>query len=295
MTAASEHDGRLGIRLIQVPYTIGDERHGASQGAERVVSAGAVKLLRAHDVDVSLASVERGTPYGDSASASRAVNTELARLVAETEAAGELPVVIAGSCDACLGIVGGLDHSRLGVVWIDAHADFNTPETTASGFFPGMSAAIITGHCYRNLWRQIGDSTPVAEAAIVMLGVRDLSPDAERERLERSAIQVVRWKDGRPDGDATAALARLGARVREVYLHIDLDGLDPTVAPGIVDAPVPGGLSLEELELAIRATAARFRVRAAAVTTFNPALDRDERTLRAVLRILELVAECARR
>ena len=81
--------------------------------------------------------------------------------------------------------------------------------------------------------------------------------------------------------------------MHDVYLHVDLDGLDPEVAPGIVDNPVPGGLSLQDLEEATQAVADRFRIRAAALTTYNPELDEDEKTLRAGLRIIELLADSA--
>jgi arginase len=192
-----------------------------------------------------------------------------------------------------MGVLAGFDHARAGVVWIDAHADFNTPETTVTGFFPGMSAAVVTGHCYQSLWSTIGDSTPVSEAAVVMLGVRDLSPEAERERLERSGIKVVGWDDGRPVSDVGRALDLLRKRVAEVYLHLDLDGLDPEVAPGVVDAPVPGGLSRADADAAIRAVAARFEIRAVALTTYNPERDVDDETLRTALHLLELLAECA--
>ena len=279
------------ICVIQVPYTIGDDRHGASKGPERLVEAGAERLLAANGMEVTRERVERRAPYADSASSSRAVNTELAGTVREATERGQLPLVVAGSCDACLGILGGFEHSRCGVVWLDAHADFNTPESTASGFFPGMAAAIVTGHCYRKLWAQVGDSTPVSEDAMVMLGTRDLSPAEERERLERSAIDVVGWRDGKPQADVVAALDRLATRVRDVYVHIDMDGFDPEVAPGIVDAPVPGGLSLAEAEDAIRAVAARFKIRAVALTTYNPELDEDEKTLRVGLRMIELLGE----
>jgi arginase len=282
-----------GVALVQVPYAIGDERHPASQGPNRLVEAGAERALATGGLATTVERVERGMPFADSASASLAVNKELAHVVRNALASERLPVVLAGSCDACLGILGAFDHSRCGVVWIDAHADFNTPETTVSGFFPGMSAAVIAGHCYRSFWTQIGDATPVPEAAMLMLGVRDLSPEAERARLERSAIQVVPWREGKPETDVLRSLDELRARVDEVYLHVDLDGLDPEVAPGIVDAPVPGGLSLADFEEIVRAVADRFRIRAAAVTTYNPALDEDEKTLRAALRIIDLLGKCA--
>ena len=155
-----------------------------------------------------------------------------------------------------------------------------------------MSVAVITGHCYQNLWAQIGNSAPIPEAATLMLGVRDLDAP-EHERLQRSVIQVVKWHEGKPQADVSASLDELAKQVPEVYLHVDLDAFDPQVAPGIVDTPVPGGLSLQDMEEAIRAVAARFRIRAAALTTYNPDLDQDDKTLRAGLRIIELLAECA--
>lgn len=279
------------ICLIQVPYMIGDDRHGASKGPQRYVQA-AEGRLRAKGVAVTVERLERGKPFRDSTSASIAVNKQLEPVVRQAIAAGRLPLVLAGSCDVSMGILAGFDHTRCGVVWFDAHGDFNTPDSTITGFFAGMSVAVITGHCYQQLWAQIGDSAPISEAATLMLGVRDLDP-AERERLEGSAIQVVRWHGGKPQADVPACLDELAKRVEEVYLHVDLDAFDPDVAPGIVDDPVPGGLSLQEMEEIIHGVTARFRIRAAALTTYNPELDQDDKTLRAGLRIIELVAEHA--
>lgn len=284
------------VCLIEVPYMAGDESHGASEGPRRYVQA-AQELLAARRVAVTVERVERRErgPFPDTPTASLAVARELRPLVQQAVAAEQLPVVFAGSCDASLGVLAGFEHARCGAVWIDAHADFNTPESSVSGFFPGMSLATIVGHCHRDLWAQIGDGTPIAEEATIVLGVRDLSPEEERKRLERSAVGVVSWRDGRPQGDVSAALDELATRVEEVYLHVDNDAFDPSVAPGIVDHPVPGGLSLEEMETSIRAVAARFRIRAAALTTYVPARDPDGRTLRAGLRIIDLLAQDAGR
>jgi arginase len=280
------------VSVIQVPYMLGDPRHGAAAGPRRYLEGGAEGLLtaRGHHVIVELVEHADPGPFADGPSASLAVNRALAPVVRRTVTAGRLPIVLAGSCDASLGVLAGFDHSRCGIVWIDAHADFNTPASSVSGFFPGMTAAVITGHCHAELWAQVGDSTPVPEDAVLMLGVRELSPEAEETRLARSAVRVVRWRDGVPEGDVGDALDELATRVDEVYLHVDNDALDPEVAPGIVDEPVPGGLSLEQLEDVVSGVTARFRVRAAALTTYTPARDEDDRTLRAGLRVLELVA-----
>ncbi len=279
----------MGVCLIQVPYMAGDDRHGSSRGPKRLLEAGASRVLAARGIRVTLETIDRGEPFRDTAASAARVNKQLAAVVRKAVDAGQFPIVLAGSCNSSLGVVAGFDHAGCGAVWLDAHADFNTPESTLSGFFPGMSLAVISGHCYRQYWAEIGDSTPIAEDAIVMYGVRDLRPEAERERLERSGIQVVEWRDGKPSGDLVAPLEQLARRVQEIYLHIDFDGFAPEVAPGIVDEPVPGGLSFEDAEGIMRAAAERFRIRAATLATYTPELDKEERTLRVGLRIIELL------
>lgn len=281
----------MDICIIQVPYTAGAEHDGASDGPRRYLQSGADKLLGERGVAVTVERVERPRPFRDHPTASLAVNEQLARVVRRAVGAGQLPLVLSGSCDVCMGILAGVDHARRGIVWIDAHGDFNTPASTTSGFFAGMSLAVIAGHCHRDQWGQIGDSAPVPEAAILMLGVRDLD-SAECERLDNSAIRVVGWRDGKPQGDVQASIDALARRVPEVYLHIDMDAFDPQVAPGIVDPPVSGGLSMQDMDEVIRAVAARFRIRAVALATYNPALDRDDKTLRAGLRIIGELAAC---
>jgi arginase len=283
------------VCLIEVPYHAGDDRHGSSDGPRRLIAAGAADVLAAQGYDVTVEVAERGGPFRDTASSSAAVNRQVALLTRAAIDAGRLPLVLAGSCVTCQGVIAGFDHARCGAVWIDAHADFNTPDTAASGFFPGMSLAVATGHCYANYWAQIGDNTPLLEENIVMFGVRDLSPEAEHERLERSPITVVPWRDGEPEGEVDAALDQLARRVGDIYLHIDFDGFAPEVAPGIVDEPVPGGLSLDQAEAIIRGASDRFRLRATTLATFTPAHDEDDKTLRLGLRLIELIGECAAR
>jgi arginase len=260
-----------------------------------LLEAGAVDLLQGQGHCVTVEVADRGGPFRDTASSSAAVNKQVAAKVGAAIAAGEVPLVLAGSCVTCHGVLAGFDHRRCGAVWLDAHADFNTPDTAASGFFPGMSLAVATGHCFANYWGQIGDNTPLAEDNIVMFGVRDLYPEAERKRLEASEIHVVPWRDGRPQGDVTAALDQLAQRVGDVYLHIDFDGFAPEVAPGIVDEPVPGGLSREDAEGVIRAAGERFRIRAVTLATYTPANDEDDTTLKLALRMIELIGDSAAR
>ena len=281
----------MDVSLIQVPYMMGDERQG--KGPPRLVQAGAEKLVTAKGVAVAVERVDRGEPFCDSGSASLTVGKRLASTIQQVIEAGQLPFVFAGGCDASAGVLSGFDHRHCGVVWFDAHGDFNTPESTVTGYLPSMSLAVITGHCYRSYWGQMGDNTPIRESAALMLGVRDLDP-AEREHLDRSEIQVVKWRDGKPQSDVRTAIDRLAGRVREVYLHIDMDSLDPQFAPGVVVAPVPGGISLQDMAEAIRAVFAQFRVKAVTLAAYDPDHDQDDKTLRTALRLIEIVAEGAR-
>jgi arginase len=281
------------VALILVGSHAGDESTPSSEGPALVVAAGAEAALARRGIGVSVDVVRRPGPFRDTASSASAVNRLLAESVRAAAAGGRMPIVLAGSCNAALGVLAGMDHSGWGVVWLDAHADFNTPESTVSGFFPGMSTAIILGHCYQQYWASIGDATPLREDAFVLLGVRDLSPAAERERLKQSSVRLVPWMDGQPQQDPDQALDELRRRVHDVYLHIDLDAFAPDVAPGVADTAVPGGLSAEQGEAMVSAVARRFRIRAATIATYAPRHDSHDATLKLTLHLLDLLGQGA--
>jgi arginase len=282
---------RVPVCLIDVPFAMGDDRDDASEGGRRLIEGGGRELFSRRRVACRDVRVARRAPFADTASACLAVNRELAAAVARAAAAGELPIVVAGSCDAATGVLAGLARERCGIVWIDAHADFNTPDSTVTGFFPGMALAIVTGHCYAAWWARIGNAAPVPEAHVALLGVRDLSPDAERERVERSPMLRVEWVHGHPDGDIDGTLAKLADHVDRAYLHIDLDALDPSIAPGIVDAPVPQGLSLPQVDEVLDAVTGMLGLCAVALTTYTPSRDVQGATHASALHILGHIAD----
>src|SRR5271169_1390040 len=108
---------------------MGDEHQGSSKGPERLVQAGAAKLIAARGLRATVERVERGEPFRDSGNASLIVSRRLARMVGQAIDAKELPLVLAGGCDVSKGILSGFDHGQCGVVWFDAHGNFNAPET----------------------------------------------------------------------------------------------------------------------------------------------------------------------
>jgi arginase len=285
----------MDVSLIQVPFMAGDGTHPAARGPSRLVEAGMERLLGRIDSAVENVQVELppAATFPDVVSASAAINQRLCLAVRHALTAGRLPIVLAGSCDAAVGVVSGLPDRRCGGVWIDAHGDFNTPESSISGFLPGMSLAIIAGHCHRPLWSAVGGRPPLHEADVVLIGVRSLSPDQEADRLRHSAVHVIPWQHGQPAGDIGLALDDLACRVGHVYLHIDNDALDPIIAPGVVDEPVAGGLTMPAMRAVIRDVATRFRIAAATIATYTPANDHNDKTLEADLTIMELLAEYA--
>jgi arginase len=204
---------------------------------------------------------------------------------------GQFPLVLAGNCNSCLGTVAGLEPAAgsLGVVWFDAHADFDTPDRSL-GFFDGMGLAILTGNGWELLRSTIPGFVPVAERDVVLVGVRDLEPH-QRAPLEESAMRVLPGSSFAPE-DLTGALDELRPRVSRVYLHIDLDALDPSEGRANPFA-AEGGLSLGRLEAAIDLVLERFEVAAAAITAYDPGLDDDGRVARAALRLVATVARGA--
>jgi arginase len=217
----------------------------------------------------------------------------LARRVRAAAVEGAFPLVLAGNCNSCLGTVAGLDSraSPLGVVWFDAHADFDTPDRSL-GFFDGMGLAILTGSCWELLRGTIDDFAPVDERDVVLAGVRDLE-EHQRQPLEASSMQVLPGRTAAGPAFETA-LDELRQRVSRAYLHIDLDVLDTSEGRANRFAAA-GGLSVRELERAIELAFERLPVAAAAITAYDPSLDADGRMARAASDVIGTVAREALR
>lgn len=215
------------------------------------------------------------------------LDRRLARAVHEARSAGRFPLVVAGNCISCVGTVGGCGgSSRLGVVWLDAHADFDTPEDNLSGFSDVMGLAMLTGGAWQALSQTVPGFRPVDERDVVLGGTRDLA-DYQRDRLARSQTAVI---PGQIDPRAFAdAIANLKTRVDGVYLHVDLDVLDTTV--GCANAyAADGGPGLPELKDRIREVFEMLDVQAAAITAYDPASDPSGRILDAARQIAREIA-----
>lgn len=283
------------ISLIASPYDLGREGEGMGAGPIRYLESGVEHALADRGFEVEVDTVERGEPFGDEFSAVADVNADLTGRVRDAVERGAFPLVLAGNCDSALGTLAGIGTADVGIFWLDAHGDFNTPGTSPSGYLAGMVLATATGRCHEELWSSVGNGGPsVPEPLVVAAGIRDLDPD-EGQGLESSEVRAVAASEINASGveeSLRAPLEDLRLRVDEVYLHLDIDSLDPRHAPG-VDFPAPGGLSVEDVEEAIRMVAQRFSIKAAALTAYNPQRDEDDRTLRAGMRLIGTLSDAA--
>jgi arginase len=256
--------------LVASPYHLGRRNFGLGSGVPVLASA------LAQDCDV----VEVELP--DSHSNEIAGSFAVVRAIAAEVARVEFPIVVAGNCSSSLGTVTGIGGG-VGVIWFDAHGDFHTPETTPTGFFDGMPLAILTGRGWDSLRRGLAT---IPAAHVVHVAGRDFD-EGERESLEGSGARIVRRT---PIDDALDGLRR---EVDSVYVHVDLDVLDPSVGRAN-ELWVDDGLSMEDLTEAIDAIHERFVVRAAALTAYEPAYDLDGTIPAAAQAIFERLTARAR-
>ena len=215
-----------------------------------------------------------------------------------------LPLVVAGNCNVTLGVRAGLQRcgdSDAGLVWLDAHGDFNTPATTQTGYLDGMPLAMLCGRAHRDAMERELESEPLEEHAIVHAGGREFDRE-ELDSLLSSAITLVDGGELRARGPAEVlapALDALAAERRDVaglepdeapqaHLHVDIDVLDPTAAPGVA-FPSPRGLSAAQLLEAIDLVRERFMLVAVTLTSFTPDRDEAGTTLAAGLAVLQRV------
>jgi arginase len=276
------------VQVIAIPYDSGHKNVRMGEGPGHLLEHGLGDKLRAagHDVGVQYVEAESALPLEVGTS------YELYRLLADhvrvAYKAGRFPLVLAGNCGSVLGTIAGAGPARLGVIWLDAHGDFNTPETTASGFLDGMALATATGRCWSALAATIPGFSPIPDANVIHLGVRDLDP-AEKALLDNSAITVLDAEEVRRAGVSQAlepALASWRGRVDRVYFHLDLDVLDPEEATANQYA-MPGGLTVSQVEEAVSLVGSHFPICAAAITAYDPSCDPDNRVPGAAIRLAE--------
>lgn len=207
----------------------------------------------------------------------------IADAVAAGARAGRGVVVLGSNCTALPGVLGGLQDAygptyRLGLVWFDAHGDFNTPRTTLSGMLGGMPVAVSAGLCFHG-WREASHlAAPVPTDRILMVDVRNLDP-AEEQLIRATDVQIARVADGLAgDLPLAEAVNDLAARCDALYLHIDSDILDASLTPNH-GTKEPNGPDVAQTIEAVGAVVATGKVVALGLVSINSATPGGDVTL----------------
>ena len=280
------------IQLLAVPYDSGNRGVRMGAGPEALIKAGLTSALReqGHRVHLKIAELP-----GDSWHAEIQTSFELMRMlsaaVGEARHSNRLPIVLAGNCNTAVGTVAGLGADNTGVAWFDAHADFNTPETTTSGFLDGTAVAILTGRCWSQLAATVPGFSPVPDNRICLIGTRDID-SLESALLDESAVSVVEPRRLREH--LSRSLQNMSEHVDRIYVHLDLDVLDASVAAANSFA-VSGGLTLDDTRYALSTIADRFEVAGITLSAYDPSADTEGSAARAALNLICAAASLASR
>lgn len=278
----------MDVELLAVPYDSG--LRGARMGAGPQHLLDSELAERFPNVPTRLVELPNEL-FPSEATAAFALARQLSALVRDAQEREKFPLVLSGNCGvAALGATSGLGGSETGIIWFDAHADFNTPDSTPTGFLDGMALAVVTGDCWRTLSATVPGFQRVPQENVILIGARDFDP-AEAKLLAESRIAQV------PplliETSFAAALDSLRARVSEVYVHVDLDVIDSNEGHANTYA-CRGGLRVSQVLEAIDDISRRFSIRAGALTSYDPAADQDRRIQRAAGEIASTLVRLAK-
>jgi arginase len=278
------HADDRALALVKMPYRGERNLPDLSDSPDYLEKGGIQKVLegqglRLKPISTVALSPEDQKAYGEWNRLGLA-NGRLAQIVAADRKEGYVPVGLLANCSSILGMLGGLQRSgptgrplRVGMVFIDAHGDFNTPETTLSGMLGGMPVAVSAGMCLSRLRVKSGLDPALAEKLIVLGAVRDTDP-LEQDLIDRSAVEQLSVADIRARSpNIDRQMKRLSELADVIYVHVDMDVLDPKEVAGH-PLTVPGGPTSLELGAALTQMFQHEKAAAFGVAS-TPSGDRD--------------------
>jgi len=291
--SAKSYHGKK-IRVIGVPLDLGQSRRGVDMGPSAVRVAGLEARLEAlgHDVEdggnIPVAIAEQKKEGQANAKYLKEITetcTKHAELIVKTLEAGKIPLVLGGDHSVAAGTVAGVaeferrKNEKIGLIWVDAHADMNTPDTSPTGNVHGMPLAALVGLGPPELANIFNFSPKVAPENCVLVGARDIDA-AEKENIRRSGIEVFTMRDIDERGMRSVmeeALRLAGRDTTGYHVSLDMDWIDPEDAPG-VGTPVRGGATYREAHLAMEIIADHARMLSFEIVEVNPVIDEHNQT-----------------
>ena len=285
-------EGKVRVALVKQPFS----PTGTSVGPNTMATGGIQQILERLGAVVRVEEVkltaDEATEYGGWKKLGMALG-HFSDIVAQNERDGYFVVGLLATCPSMPGLVAGLQHSgptrepiKIGMLWLDAHPDFNTPETTRSGSLGGMPVAVATGRTLQRMRMEAHLDPPLADRHIVMGGVR-LTDPLEQSLLDESFIEQLSVDDLRNMTPAVLAqLDRLTKITDKIYIHIDMDVLDPREVMGHGNK-VPNGPSSEQLAKLFEAIFSRYPKASAIGFATIPSTDEGGLSIAAVNRMIE--------
>lgn len=282
------------ISIVGVPMDLGADRRGVDMGPSALRYANLNEKLKelGHavadlgDLDVIIPETRHfGDPRAKYLREIVDACGRLANLVLDIREAGRTPLVLGGDHSIAVGTVAGMSESfrrqgkKIGLIWFDAHADFNTPEISPSGNVHGMPMAAIMGYGAKELTHILGFSPKVQPEYAVMVGIREVDRD-ERELVKKSGVRVFTMKDIDRRGIGAVmddALSIVTNGTDGFAATLDADFLDPYESPGVA-TPVRGGADYREAHLAMEMLADTKKMVSFEITEINPILDEHNKT-----------------
>lgn len=278
------------VDVIVVPYDSGRRGYRMGDGPTGLVDGGIEKALRDTGVDVSVRWVE--SDDGEPLATAVAHAERVAGMVGHARAQGRFPLVLAGNCITTLGGFAGARGAGTGLIWLDAHGDLNTPETSPSGFLDGMGLAAILGWCHREAFAAVGgesDERLLEEQNLLLVGARDFDP-AEERAIGSGMVALMSPAEASDQATRAARIGDFCAPLDDVYVHLDLDVLDPDERGPANHFRTPGGLRLDDVLALIRDVASQRPIVGLTVSAYDPAVDSKGRVGEAALLLVQEVA-----
>jgi len=299
----------MNIHILEMPLDFGASRHGSDMGPSAIRLAGIKeKLERLGHKTIEHNSIfnpatkeysEAGNPKAKYLKPIVEACTDLASEVEKISAAEEFPLVIGGDHSIALGSLAGIAadankrNSRIGVLYVDAHGDFNTDKTTPSGNIHGECLAASCGYGIPELTNLYFEGRKIDPQNVCFVGSRDLDP-GERKLMKKAGVTVFTMSDIDRNGFENVVkqvIEFFKSRVDQIHVSFDMDVLDPMFAPG-TGIPLPGGLTSREALLLMEEMAATGMVKSAEIVEVNPILDvRNQTAILAVNLAARLLGE----
>ena len=211
---------------------------------------------------------------------------------------GRVPLLLSGNCSGTIGMLAAVqsDHQgtgprRVGLVWLDAHGDFNTPDIDPWGFLDGQGLAMAVGRCWQTLTSALPGFAPLPEQRALLIGARALD-EAEEHALDTSHVTWLGPNPARDPDTIRAALEQLAQDADVVHVHVDLDVYDPSIAPANGYAE-HDGLTAGQVQRIVRQIAARIPIGSATLASYDPSYDPAGRMRDTALDLLTLIADIA--